>query len=192
MRGLCDLQTFDTGRYDCRQHVAGYAHHDCALYCKQYDSSYNNYKDSDIRAWLNATFYEEAFSELQRNTILTTTVDNSAYSTGDSLNKYACEDTEDKIFLLSYREVTNADYGFATSSSTYDAARRMQTSDYTRATGASTFIGASYYGNGSWWLRSPYSAMGAHAQTVSREGYKNSDQVSRGIYGVVPALQIRL
>ena len=98
----------------------------------QVKTAANNYKYSKIRAWLNATFYETAFSELQREIILTTTVDNSVYSTGYDTNPYVCEDTEDKIFLLSYREVTNSEYGFSSSSD-----REMQTSDYSRATRAS-------------------------------------------------------
>ena len=148
----------------------------------------NNYKNSDVRAWLNATFYETAFSELQREIILTTTVDNSVYSTGFSYNSYACEDTEDKLFLLSYIEATNSDYGFSSSSD-----RQMETTDYTRATGAYMSTSADYYGNGYWWLRSPLcNLISRNAMCVSNAGnvsdYYDNDQLS----GVVPALWIRL
>ena len=53
----------------------------------------NNYMDSELRAWLNSTFYETAFSELQREIILTTTVDNSLESTGFTTNKNVCANT---------------------------------------------------------------------------------------------------
>ena len=154
----------------------------------------NNYKESKIRQWLNESFYETAFTELQREMILTTTVDNSAASTGYSSNPHVCEDTEDKIFLLSYKEVTNSAYGFATSSSTYDTARRMQTSDYSRATGAYIMsTSTDYYGNGCWWLRSPYSNDSNYARYVYDVGCVGSNlSVYRSNRGVVPALQIRL
>lgn len=34
----------------------------------------NNYAESTVRKWLNETFYNTAFSELQKQIILTTTV----------------------------------------------------------------------------------------------------------------------
>ncbi|MBQ8289371.1 MAG: trypsin-like peptidase domain-containing protein [Clostridia bacterium] len=158
---------------------------------KAYDSSSNNYKDSDIRAWLNATFYETAFSELQREIILTTTVDNSAASTGNSSNPYVCQDTEDKIYLLSYKEVTNSTYGFSSSFIDRDTARRMSTSDYSRATGAGMNTGSSCYGNGYWWLRSP-SNIDSYARDIIIDGYVSFDSVGYSGRGVVPALRIRL
>ena len=124
-------------------------------------------------------------------------MDNSVYSTGYSSNPYACENTNDKIFLLSYREVTNSAYGFASNSSTYDTARRMQTSDYSRASGVWM-----YYGNGCWWLRSPnnsssYDARigsyGGFVSEGSNDGSADSDHyIKNSIDGVVPALRIRL
>ena len=160
----------------------------------RYDDSYNNnYAQSEIRQWLNDTFYESAFSDLQREIILTTTVDNSVYSTGDSSNSYACEDTEDKVFLLSYREVTSSAYGFASNYSTYNTARRMQTSDYSRATGVLMNTSSTYYGNGSWWLRSPNYHYGNDARYVYYGGnVGSSNSVSGSYFGVVAALQIRL
>ena len=161
---------------------------------KAYDAgNNNNYKNSDIRAWLNASFYETAFTELQREIILTTTVDNSAYSTGYSSNPYASENTNDKIFLLSYREVVNSAYGFASSSSTDDTARSMSTSDYSRATGAYMSTSSDYYGNGYWWLRSPNVSGSNYARGVSYGGgVGNNNPVNHSSGGVVPALRIRV
>ena len=144
----------------------------------------NNYANSDIRAWLNATFYETAFSELQREIILTTTVDNSATSTGYSSNPYACEDTEDNIFLLSYLELVTYMPNYADC--------EMETSDYSRATGAYMYDSSSYYGNGYWWLRSPNYIHREFARHVDGGGgisdYYHS--VYNSYYGVVAALQI--
>ena len=162
----------------------------------------NNYKYSEVRRWLNETFYETAFTSLQQEIIITTTVDNSVYSTGFSPNPYACEDTEDKVFFLSYREVTNSAYGFTssftTSDNSYDTARRMQTSDYSRAMGAIMNTSSAYYGNGFWWLRSPYIYCSYTASCVGYGGYHahcdvyNHYYVNSGSCGVVPAMWINL
>ena len=69
----------------------------------------NNYEYSAIRAWLNEDFYDTAFSSLQRELILVSQVDNSASSTGYDTNKYACCNTQDKIFLLSAKEVMSSE-----------------------------------------------------------------------------------
>ena len=161
----------------------------------------NNYAESNIRAWLNSTFYETAFNELQQAIILQTEVDNSAKSTnpyGDEtywnsgVNDYACENTYDKIFLLSEEEVTNPNYGFSSSYSESDEARRKQTSDYAQCQGCHTYIG-SYDGNGWWWLRSPSFDYSTSVRTITGFGNANSYYGVRGTsFGVVPALRIRL
>lgn len=159
----------------------------------------NNYKHSDIRAWLNDEFLNTAFGEIAQSLIETTEVDNSAYSTGYSSetgygsNPYACENTFDKVFLLSYREVTDSAYGFA-SRSTNDAARIMKVSDYARSTGAYMYTYSNYFGCGNWWLRSPLYNDSRYARSVSSNGY--IDNSGGGVYsddnGVVPALNILL
>ena len=151
----------------------------------RYDDSSNNYANSEIRTWLNETFYKTAFSTLQQELILTTTVDNSVASTGYESNPHACEDTNDKVFLLSYAEVTNSSYGFETSSD-----RQIITSDYSRAIGADMSTSSSYYGVGNWWLRSPIYRSG-HVRYVYY-GDVGPDYVSYGNLGVVPALYIQL
>ena len=159
-----------------------------------YDAGYNiNYAESDIRAWINDNFYKIAFTELQREVILTTTVDNSVYSTGYSSNPNVCEDTKDKIFLLSHREVTNSAYGFESSYFISDTARIMQTSDYSRATGVWMSTDSSYYGNGYWWLRSPYSSNRGYARNVRLDGSAHGISDLRNAEdGVVPALWINI
>ena len=152
----------------------------------------NNYKYSDVRAWLNSIFYATAFTELQREIILTTNIDNSAYGIASGTNSYAYEDTKDKIFLLSHSEATNSEYGFSSDESEYDVVRRMQTSDYSRATGVFMCTWSSYYGNAIWWLRSPDGYFTASACNVGYDGYVNGVDYVNSTYGVVPALWIEL
>ena len=153
----------------------------------RYDDNSNNYAESEIRDWLNGEFLNRAFAEAQRSLILTTTVDNSVSSTGYDSNPYVCENTEDKVFLLSYAEVTNSAYGFSD-----DSARQKKTTAYAQMQGAYTSTESSYYGNGHWWLRSPYYDYKDYARYVYDYGYAGSNNDVYSNYGVVPALKINL
>lgn len=64
----------------------------------------NNYKYSTLREYLDAIYLFFAFDESQQNIIQSTTVDNSSDSTASSDNIYACANTTDRVWALSYRE----------------------------------------------------------------------------------------
>lgn len=148
----------------------------------------NNYKYSTIRKWLNETFYETAFNTLQKALVIETNVDNSVESTGYTTNDYACEDTKDKVFLLSYKEATNADYGLNTTT-----VRQKKTTDYAQAQGALMRIESDYPLNGSWWLRSISYNHSDYARAVYNGGdISNDGPVMHVGCGVVPVLQIQL
>ena len=154
----------------------------------------NNYAESKIRAWLNSTFYETAFTSLQQSIILTTEVDNSLASAGDTSNPYVCENTLDKLFLLSYAEATNNSYGFSYSKFyPYDSTKKMLTSDYSRAMGAYISTSSDFYGIGYWWLRSSCDDNARCVRGVDNFGYIGSGYyVGSERIGVVPALRINL
>ena len=133
----------------------------------------NNYQYSDIRTWLNNDFLEQAFY-YDPSLIQTVNVDNSVESTGDSINSYACEDTQDKVYLLSCKDICNEGYGFTDSASrvAYDADGNAQ----------------------HYWLRSPnyyYHSNDNDARCVSRLGDVSNGYVSSS-YGVRPALTRKL
>ena len=88
----------------------------------------NDYATSSIRKWLNNDFYNTAFSAAEKKSILTTTLDNRAYSTDHS--EYDSETTKDKIFLLSYSDINNAAYGLSSRSN-----RLSKGSDYAKSQG---------------------------------------------------------
>ena len=135
----------------------------------------NNYMYSYIRSWLNTTFYETAFTSLQKQIIETTEVDNSVKTTSNFSEKYVnyvCPNTNDKLFLLSYSEAK-------TYYSTNDA-RKAQGSDYAKSQGlylkTSTDIGCSYY-----WHRSPNDSGTESALKVDNGGiYYDSVYSTRG------------
>ena len=88
----------------------------------------NNYEHSDIRTWLNGTFYNDTFSEKEKDAIVATTLDNSAYD--EEYMQYDSNSTIDKVWLLSYDEAHNADYGFDTEHWSVSETRMAQGSKY--------------------------------------------------------------
>ena len=66
----------------------------------------NNYQLSEIRKWLNETFYNLAFSTKDKTIINQTTVKNGLSSTLDTSNDYVCNSTDDFVYLLSEKEIT--------------------------------------------------------------------------------------
>ena len=64
-----------------------------------------SWAESTLRSWLNSTFYETAFNEVERKAIKNTTVDNS--NRQNRLDKYPANGgtTVDKVFILSATEL---------------------------------------------------------------------------------------
>lgn len=174
------------------------------------DGTYaNNWEYCFLRQWLNETFYNEVFNKLQKEIIQTTHLDNTArssnpndypkyygYKENAGKNKYAdqCKDTDDKIFLLSLRDVTTTAYGFNKDVLAEDSARNLQASDFAKFHGVSMDIRDKKYVT--WYTRSPSLAVGNQGYTTfvlyrDNKGVINSpDLVAEG--GVVPALWIAL
>lgn len=167
----------------------------------------NNYQYSTIRSWLNNDFYNTAFSAVSQQLILTAEVDNSASTTDREDNIYACDNTNDKVFLLSWKDILNSDYGFSNDYHEYDLARQLKTSAYAQSQGAATYTEEmfesdrlsesyrDYIGNGVWRLRSPGAPYyGNFVGGVGYDGHAGyyGRNVSNTNLGVVPALQIRL
>ena len=160
----------------------------------------NNYKHSRVRAWLNEDFLKTAFSQGEEALIETTLVENGERSTNpdtrgvlwnNGKNIYACEDTSDKVFLLSEREATKSDFGFGVYDS-YGAgsARIRKPTDFARAQGVRQDASGLY--GGWWWLRSPSYSFDDSARGVTDFGYAcDLDKVSASGGGIVPAIRIK-
>ena len=140
----------------------------------------NNYQYSDIRTWLNNDFLEQAFY-YDPSLIQTVNVDNSAESTGDSSNSFACEDTQDKVYLLSYKDICNEDYGFTD----------VRNKEYGFTDDDASRIAYDADGNArAYWLRSPNSSDN-YARYVGNSGHVSTDDVYNS-NGVRPALTRKL
>jgi hypothetical protein len=142
----------------------------------------NNYGYSHVRSWLNASFYDTAFTGEEKAQIQTTNVDNSEASTGSNPNQYACANTSDKVFLLSFAEAISSAYGF---NLLVLAPRQLIPSAYAKAQGVYTET------TGIWWLRSPYTTSSS-ARYVNIDGNFGTNSVNRTDLGVIPALWISL
>lgn len=166
---------------DSQQYYAG--NHNSATSRSTYDDKEtekvydNNYKFSDLRGWLNTTFYTLAFTSDEKNSILESVIDNSASSTGNASNRYACADTNDKVTVLSYKEANDA-------SSSGFSNLAAEATDYAQCQGVQVASGTS-----SWWTRSPSSYM-THVSLCNETGKMGSTRLATWYteVGVRPAI----
>ena len=137
------------------------------------DYSNNNYYTSSIRKWLNDCFYKQAFN-LDYDYVITTNVDNSASTTAMDSNKYESPNSDDKVFLLSYKDYINSDYGFDS-----NASRICKTTAWARANGAyyNSSDGNDLY-NGWYWTRSPHYDWVYEVHCVLLNGQMHSINIS--------------
>ncbi len=150
----------------------------------------SNYANSDIRTWLNADFYDTAFDSYCKQIIEKTLVDNSADSVDPnkrdylSQYEYVCENTEDNVFLLSYKEINGVN-GFA-AGDTPDPLKLLKGTDYAKIQGLDYMYDTPF-----WRLRSPTSKT--HGQVVFYNGYSGNGHIAHVTSdGIVPALKIKL
>lgn len=174
------------------------------------DGTYaNNWEYCFLRGWLNETFYNEVFNNLQKEIIKNTRLDNTArscnpndnpkyYGYGENAgkNKFAdqCKVTDDKIFLLSLRDITTTAYGFNKDVLAEDSARNLKASDFAKLHGAPMNTNDKKYVT--WYTRSPAPANGNQGYATfvldrhAKGAIDSIDLVPDG--GVVPALWITL
>ncbi len=156
----------------------------------------NNYELSEIRKRLNEDFLNVAFTDEERNKIKTTFVDNSVDSTLSEKNKYVCDNTNDKIYLLSRKEAVS--YPFSFDVDGFDKNKITKATDYAKALGVEGMSSTSEtYGDCSWWLRSPLESVslgGGEVWYVRNDGYIGFDGVNTRTsrYGVRPAMVVTI
>ncbi len=148
----------------------------------------NNYEYSSIRSFLNEYFYNTAFNSLQKELIKLVEVDNSYLTTESMSNGFICNNTEDKLFLLSFKDLVNSEYGFNSSSTVNDTNRKKEVTNYAKLQGVSVTENFS-----SWWLRSSRNGTAYDVQAVNFLGNSNRYSfVNYSNVGVVPALYIKI
>ena len=109
-----------------------------------------------LRTWLNDTFYNKAFSADEQAAILTTNVDNSKSQCYSGWNTSGGNNTQDKVFLLSYAEANK--YFGVTYNNSSNTKSRVAPTAYAIAQGTgknSSYKTVDGIDAGWWWLRSP-------------------------------------
>jgi len=152
----------------------------------------------DVRAWLNGEFLETAFTEEERLRIPTVTV---WAEYGPQSKAEPGNDTQDKVFLLSFEE---ADEYLPGNSARQCKPTTYAIAEYEAANGKAWETNEPWYtdaveGNCSWWLRTPGMFDGS-ATNVLRNGSLasftritlNNVGTSDFNYGVRPAIWIDL
>jgi len=139
--------------------------------------STNNYETSSIRSWLNNEFIKDAFSSIDLDRICCIDVDNSIKSTTDIDNKYLCNNTKDRIFLLS---VVEAKVYFKN-----DIQRIAVATSYAKGRANKTELG-------DWYLRTPSFEDGNSAYLVTNYGEISGYHYTNTKYGIRPACVIKL
>lgn len=126
-----------------------------------------------LRAWLNKYFFNRAFDSAEQAVILTTTVDNSESQCYNEWNTNGGNNTQDKIFLLSYAEAnkyfdvnTYYEAWWQNLDEISNMKPRVARTAYASAKCEMFFI-QGYTTDGdvaaTWWLRSPGSAQNTAA-----------------------------
>lgn len=155
--------------------------------------------NSDIN-WSNIGFLQSAFTASAQELIDYTEINNSAESTNpannpgfwnNGNNQYECENTIDKIFLLSEKESTLSIFNNITPD---HLARRIPilrvATDYAKANHAYQY--STYGGVGCWWLRSPQYDYSYSVRIVNTEGSAYDLSKANWTYlGIVPALCLK-
>lgn len=147
----------------------------------------DNYADSTIRTWLNGDFFNIAFSATAQECVATSSItSNPGRDLTGLLEGYVPgvpKTTEDKIFLLSKEELTNAAYGLNT-----NEARKMKANDYTLANGIR--VNADWNGYACWWQRDLYQQDNVYHVTQTGAQASSFCVGTQNYVGVVPALTI--
>lgn len=145
-----------------------------------------------LRTWLNGTFYNKAFSSAEQSAILTTNVNNSKYQCYSGWSTNGGNNTQDKVFLLSYAEANK--YFGVTYDNSSNTKSRVAPTAYAIAQGGWTSPSkktADGTAAGWWLLRSPGSYQ-RYAAYVSSDGSLRDHNVDYGSASVRPALWVNV
>ena len=153
------------------------------LDAKPYNTEWKDitWEKCTLRTWLNGEFLNKAFSAGEQKAILTTNVENGKSQGYGKWSTSGGNDTQDKVFLLSYAEA-NKYLGV-----TYDDSKN--TKSLVAPTAYAVKNGA--WAAGWWWLRSPGDAL-YYAADVSPDGSLSNGSVNSGDDVVRPAFWIDL
>ncbi len=156
------------------------------------------WENSALRSWLNSSFLKQAFSTEEQSAILTTKIDNSSsqglyiYRRGDG-----GDDTQDKVFLLSYAEAKRyLDAVFDGDPHPYGGVKKSRVIPTAYAISQGAWESKSEKTEsdmpaGYWWLRSPGGSRNMVAYVQANGCVRDRQSDSKGIL-VRPAIWLNL
>lgn len=143
-----------------------------------------------LRTWLNNDFLNAAFTAQEQKGIVLTAVDNSKSQGSSRWDTNGGNNTQDKIFLLSYVEA-NKYFGVTWENNNNMKSRVTPTVYATKAGTARSFSKITADSATAWWLRSPgYNQRSA--AVVRSDGSLNNGGVTNDGVVVRPALWLNL
>ncbi len=164
----------------------------------------NNFRRSDILNFLRGDFYMWALDDLAKSVVLngdiacdtsTMRIDDTKVQSQDlqeEAKKYSLAPFKAEVFLLSYKDIVTADYGFSKNDEATET-RKLKVTDYAACQGVRMGVD----GCGGWWLRSPYvtangGSLGQTVAYVDGSGEVHAIRTYRTDIGVAPALWLNL
>lgn len=163
--------------------------------CKIYS---NDYATSSIRAWLNDDFFNLSFTDSEQELIYKNELDNRCEGSlkgHTGYERYDGNTTSDKVFLMSYSEVRNSDYGFYTKNSN-EISRTCFGTDYAKCQGLTVTDGDKYeYSDVCMWiLRTADHTTKAccHVSDNAKSTGYSHTHVTATYHGIRPAMRIDL
>lgn len=129
----------------------------------------SNYEHSDIRKWCNNEFFNQAFSAEEREKVQLSTISNLFKVYNYEYNDD--RDTEDYVFIPSFKEMTSSVYGFE-NTGIFSYSRFSQPSDYASAKGVYTSnLEPELPSSGLYLIRGGYEFLKSFAYFVKFDGY---------------------
>lgn len=134
---------------------------------------------SSIRTWLNSTFYYEAFSQKEQNSLVSTLLENKS---NEKYGTSGGEATTDRIYLLSHEEAKEI---FKTAD-----LRQVTATKYAQSKGVIVSTLKNYKGNCDWWLRTPGDSYMAMTVGVTGDFALRGNSVQLKTAGVRPVIWV--
>ena len=168
---------------------------DCAMLLSLYTLDCHAYHDSAelitwescaLRAWLNNEMLNELFSPDEQAAILVTDVDNSSAQGRKEWSGVGGENTQDRLYLLSYQEALHY-LGNDVNTLSLATTQAMQNGVFN----CKGFIDRVVH-FGAWWLRSPGRGNAFAASVGCYGGVGKYTEVTNKYYGVRPVLWVNL
>ncbi len=164
------------------------------LDAKPYTTKYTSirWEECTLRTWLNDDFINRAFTAAEQSAILLTNVDNSSNQCYSSWSTSGGNNTQDKVFLLSYAEANK--YLGVTRNDSNNTKSRVTPTAYAISQGVWTSKGYKTTDGevaGFWWLRSPGFSHDSEAE-VDTSGALFDNNASYGGGSVRPALWVNI